>query len=64
VSQVSQVSRQELLARRESILRRLGVSYDELRERAEASTLMADEWGAWEALRDIAFLLGDEPEPA
>lgn len=64
MSQVTEVSRQELLERREAILRRLGVSHEELRDRADTSTLVADEWEAWEALRDIAFLLGDEPESA
>ncbi len=63
MSHVSEVSRDELLRRREDILTRFGVAYDQLRARAEASLLVADEWAAWEELRDIAFLLAGDDAP-
>ncbi len=59
MSRVVSVSRDELEARRADLLGRLGVTYEELSERASASALVGDEWEAWLALRDIQFLLGD-----
>ena len=59
MSRVVEVSRRELEARRQVILDRLGTTYDELRERLEASALVGEEWDAWEELCDIDFLLGD-----
>jgi hypothetical protein len=53
-------SQDELLAWREEILSRLGLSYEELAEKADTYLLTADERSAWETLRGIDFLLGDE----
>lgn len=47
----------ELNERRREILNRLGVTYEEIAERAAARSLVGDEWAAWEALREIDFLL-------
>lgn len=60
MSHVIQVSREELEGRREEILRKLGITMDELRQRAETSSLVGEEWGAWQELGDIAFLLEDD----
>ncbi|HSV66861.1 MAG TPA: hypothetical protein VLJ59_13245 [Mycobacteriales bacterium] len=57
---VREVTREELLRRREAILARLGVEYDELARRAESYSLAGDEWSAWDRLQEIEFLLGDE----
>ena len=59
MSRVVQVSKSELEARRAAILAGLGTSYDELRQRYEASALVGEEWRAWDELCDIEFLLGD-----
>jgi hypothetical protein len=60
MARVQEVSREELIARRERILRRLGVSYDDLLSRAEAGALVGEEYEMLDYLRDIAYLLGDE----
>ena len=59
MSQVFEVSREELEDRRRAILARLGTSLDDLRARAESGALVGEEWDALQELRDIAFLLGD-----
>lgn len=60
MSRVIPVSGAELEGRRAEILRKFGVSLDELTARAESGALLGDEWEAWQELCDIAFLLGDE----
>ena len=55
-----EVSREDLLARRQAILDRLGCSYPDLTGRAKARSLMGDEWSAWDELNEIDFLLGDD----
>lgn len=57
---VREVSRDELLQRRRELLDEVGLSVDELRHRAESGSLVGDEWFAWDRLRDIDFLLGDD----
>jgi hypothetical protein len=59
ITRVKESTRAELEARREEILARLDVSLEELTRRVESSSLVGDEWEAWEELEDIAFLLGD-----
>ncbi len=59
MTRVHEVTREQLLDRRQAILRRLGVSYDDLARRAGAYSLVADEWSAWDELREIDFLLND-----
>jgi hypothetical protein len=53
------MSDEELRARRDEILSKLGVSFDELRSRAERYALVGDEYDAWEELESIAYLLAD-----
>jgi hypothetical protein len=54
--EVQELSIKELDARRDEILRRVGLSYDELARRAEARSLVGDEWAAWDEIRQIDFL--------
>jgi hypothetical protein len=60
VTRVHEVTRDQLRARREAILDGLGVTYDDLARRARDYALVADEWRAWDELREIDFLLDDE----
>lgn len=60
MSRVVSVSRAELEERRDEILRRLGLTLDKLRERADAGALIGEEWEAWQKLCDIEFLLGED----
>jgi len=53
---VHEVSLQELNDRRTAILERLGMTYDDLAAKAEARSLIGDEWAAWEEIREIDFL--------
>ena len=55
-----EVSREDLLARRQAILDRLECSYPDLAGWAKARSLVGDEWSAWDELREIDFLLGDD----
>jgi len=57
---VLEVSRDDLIARRERILERLGVTYEDLLRRAEIGALVGDEYEALDDLRDISYLLGDD----
>ena len=59
MTKMATLSDDELRKRRATILERLGVSVEELRERAERYTLVGDEHEAWEQLESIAFLLGE-----
>lgn len=54
---VQELSREELSRRREAILERVGMSYEELAAKAAARSLVGDEWAAWEEIREIDFLL-------
>lgn len=62
VTRTISVSRGALLARRESILRDLGVTRHEFEERARDGALTGDEWYLAEDLEEIAFLLDDDRE--
>ncbi|MEB3020388.1 hypothetical protein [[Mycobacterium] crassicus] len=53
------MSDEELRARREEILSKLGLVLDELRARADKYVLVGDEYEAWEELESIAYLLAD-----
>lgn len=59
MTKMATLSDDELRKRRATILERLGVSSEELRERAERYALVGDEHEAWEQLESIAFLLGE-----
>jgi hypothetical protein len=60
VVQIVDAERQQLERRRAEILARYGVTLAEFAERAASYGLVGDEWGAWEELRSIAFLLDDD----
>jgi hypothetical protein len=59
MTRVHEVTREQLQARRDHILDRLGVTYEGLARRASEYALVADEWSAWDELREIDFLLND-----
>jgi predicted neuraminidase len=59
MTRVAAVTDEELRARRERILAKLGIPLDELRDRATRYALVGDEYEAWEQLESIAFLLGE-----
>jgi hypothetical protein len=58
MSPVVKVSREHLRVRRQSLLDRLGLSFDSLEAKAEAYALTPEEQLVWEELGDIGFLLG------
>lgn len=61
VAPVITETRESLLARREALLRRLGVAREDEFDRLSASrTLTGDEVDARDELDEIAFLLGGE----
>ena len=53
---VQELTAQELNDRRQAILNRVGLTYEELAERAAARSLVGDEWVAWDEIREIDFL--------
>jgi hypothetical protein len=63
VAAVIDISREALLARRESILRRLDTTLPEFHALAISKVLSGDEWEALERLDAINFLLADEASP-
>jgi hypothetical protein len=56
---VLEASDAALRARRDEILRDLGVSYEELKERAMAYRLAGAEWDAWDEVSEIDYLLDE-----
>lgn len=59
MTKIATLSDDELRARRTAILSRLGMSFDEFRDRAKHYALVGEEHEAWEQLESIAFLLGE-----
>lgn len=59
MTRVATLTDEQLRARREQLLVKLGVPLDELRNRAMHYALVGDEYDAWEQLESIAFLLGE-----
>ena len=57
---VIDVSRDELIARRTEVLRRIELSESEFERVRETRSLSSDEWEAKEELEEISVLLGDE----
>lgn len=57
---VIDVSRDELLARRIDVLRRIELSESEFERARETRSLSSEEWEAKEELEEITFLLGEE----
>jgi hypothetical protein len=59
MTKIATLSDAELRDRREAILGKLGVSLEDLRDRAKSYALVGEEHEAWEQLESIAFLLGE-----
>ncbi|WP_036465576.1 hypothetical protein [Mycolicibacterium iranicum] len=59
MTKIATLTDDELRARREQILAKLGLSLTEIRNRAAHYALVGDEHDAWEQLESIAFLLGE-----
>jgi hypothetical protein len=57
---VLEASDAELRARRDEILLELGLSYTELRERADGYRLAGPEWDAWDEVSEINYLLDEQ----
>lgn len=57
---VIRMSRDELAHRRQMLLESVGMTYEELRERALTYTLRSEERVAYETIRSIDYLLGNE----
>jgi hypothetical protein len=53
---IEEVTLKDLDARRKAVLDRVGMSYEELVAKAEAGSLIGDEWTAWDEIREIDFL--------
>lgn len=51
---------EDLVARREEILRRIGLDAGEFERVRATRTLSSEEWEAKEELEEIEFLLGDD----
>lgn len=54
------VSRAELLARRQRVLARVGMTAEEFRKRVEAGALTPSDWDDAEDLEEVSFLLGEK----
>lgn len=52
------VTKDELLAKRDTLLARSGLTREELQERADSHNLHAEEWDLLTELEHIEFLLG------
>lgn len=59
MNRVVEVSRQELLRRREALARRVGLSYQELADKQRTQDLPANEWWIWQDIESINYLLGE-----
>lgn len=57
---VIRMSRDELAHRRQKLLESVGMTYEELRDRAVSYTLRSEERAAYEGIRSIDYLLGNE----
>lgn len=57
---VISMSRDDLSHHRQKLLDSVGMTYEELRERAIAYTLRSEERAAYEAIRSIDYLLGND----
>jgi RecA-family ATPase len=56
---VRELTREDLVTRRDDVLRSVGLSSAELKERAESGGLVGAEWSAWEEIQEIEYLLSD-----
>lgn len=62
MTKIASLSDAELRDRRDAILKRLGVSIEDLTARARNYALVGEEHEAWEQVESIAFLLGEKRE--
>lgn len=51
-----EVTLHDLESRRQEILTEVGMTYEELADKAAAHALIGNEWAAWEEIREIDFL--------
>lgn len=52
-------TREEIEAQRQQILRNLGLTADQLAERAKAGELVGEEWLAWAEVEELGYLLDE-----
>lgn len=60
MTKVLDASAEDLHHQREAILTEFNLTYDEFERRAECYALVGSEWKAWDDLRAIDFLLGED----
>ncbi|MFT4042857.1 MAG: hypothetical protein QM673_06810 [Gordonia sp. (in: high G+C Gram-positive bacteria)] len=60
MTKVLDASVEILHCQRDAILAEFNISYDEFKRRARNYALVGSEWKAWDDLRAIDFLLGDD----
>lgn len=60
MTKVLDASVEELHRQRETILTEHNLNYNEFKRRAASYALVGSEWKAWDDLRAIDFLLGDD----
>lgn len=63
MSRVVEVSREELLRRREALAARVDMTYEELARKQRSNDLPADQWWVWQDIQAVNYLLG-EPDCA
>lgn len=59
-TKVRRVTAEDLITRREAILKDLGLTSDELRAKVESGGLVGREWSAWSEIEDIDYLLASD----
>lgn len=52
-------TREEIEAQRDQILRTLGLTLDQLAERATSGELVGEEWLAWAEVEELGYLLDE-----
>ncbi|UCM90540.1 hypothetical protein [Streptomyces marincola] len=57
---VIHLSRAEALAHREALLRRAGLTYEQLRDRAAVYAVTMDQLMVWHTVEGLDYLLSDE----
>ena len=60
MTRTEEVSTSQLLQRRDDLLSKVRMDLQTFVDRAQSFRLVGDEWDAWDELRNIAFLLGDD----
>ncbi|NYD58840.1 hypothetical protein BKA08_003078 [Nocardioides marinisabuli] len=52
-------TREEVQRQRDAILNAVGLSAEELAERAASGELVGEEWSAWAEVEELGYLLGE-----